>query len=207
MQLISQQTLAQLLERDDFAKRYQRHAPIAMRELIYPILQGYDSVEIKADIEIGGTDQTFNLLMGRALQKAHQQPTQVAITLPLLEGLDGVQKMSKSLKNTIDIKDDPQTFFGKIMSISDALMWRYFELLSDVDHDTLCGWKADAEHQRVNPRDVKCRRAELVSRFHDESCAQVAQDAFLNRFSKGIIPEDCPPYRFKLKHRFPCTTA
>ena len=139
--LISSQTIAQLLERDDFAKRYQKNAPIAMHELIYPILQGYDSVEIKADIELGGTDQTFNLLMGRAQQKAHNLSPQVAMTMPLLEGLDGVQKMSKSLKNTIDIQETPDDFYGKTMSISDDLMWRYFDLLSTQSPTVIATWK------------------------------------------------------------------
>ena len=191
--LISSQTIAQLLERDDFAKRYQKNAPIAMHELIYPILQGYDSVEIKADIELGGTDQTFNLLMGRAQQKTHNLAPQVAMTMPLLEGLDGVQKMSKSLNNTIDIQDTPEDFYGKTMSISDALMWRYFDLLSTQPLTTIEGWKKEAEDGTTNPRDIKCRLAhELVARYHSSDAADAAETAFLSRFSKKIIPEDCP---------------
>ncbi len=190
--LAGQHTVARMLERDDFSKRYKTAQPIAIHEFLYPILQGYDSVQLKADIELGGTDQTFNLLMGRTMQKAYGQPQQTIITLPLLEGLDGVKKMSKSVGNTIDLTDTSTDMFGKIMSISDTLMWRYMDLLS-----TATPSETDALKQAVaagkNPRDVKVILAkEIVTRFHSSACADQAEAQFHARFAKGLLPEDLP---------------
>jgi tyrosyl-tRNA synthetase len=190
--LAGKQTVARMLEREDFSKRYREEQPIALHEFLYPMLQGYDSVVMKADIELGGTDQKFNLLMGRELQKAYHQSPQVVITMPLLEGLDGVKKMSKSLNNYIGIAEEPSSMFGKIMSVSDELMWRYYELVS---------FKSIAEirdlQQQVtnglNPRDVKMLLAkEIIERFHSEQAAMDAQNKFIEQFSKGIVPEDIP---------------
>ncbi|MET0070643.1 MAG: tyrosine--tRNA ligase [Candidatus Thiodiazotropha sp.] len=190
IQLAAKHTVARMLERDDFNKRYTGGQPIAVHEFLYPLIQGYDSVVLKADVELGGTDQKFNLLVGRQLQEAYQQEPQVVITLPILEGLDGVQKMSKSLDNYIGITDAPEEMFGKIMSISDELMWRYFELLSFRPMAEIEAWKGEVA-QGANPRDVKVRLAEeLVERFHSREDAVKANEAFVARFQKGQMPDE-----------------
>jgi tyrosyl-tRNA synthetase len=192
IQLAAKHTVARMLERDDFNKRYTGGQPIAVHEFLYPLIQGYDSVVLKADVELGGTDQKFNLLVGRQLQEAYQQEPQVVITVPILEGLDGVQKMSKSLNNYIGITDAPEEMFGKVMSISDELMWRYFELLSFRPMSEIEGWKRDVE-QGANPRDIKIRLAEeLVERFHSGEQAAKAHQAFVDRFQKGQMPDEMP---------------
>ncbi len=190
IQLMAKYTVARMLERDDFDKRYKSGQPIAIHEFLYPLMQGYDSVALKSDIELGGTDQKFNLLVGRDLQKAYGQSPQQILTMPLLEGLDGVQKMSKSLNNYIGINDAPDDMFGKIMSISDELMWRYFELLSFRAGSEIEQFKAEVAAGK-NPRDIKfelCK--EIVSRFHDEQAAERAQQNFIARFQKGAMPDD-----------------
>ncbi len=190
VQLAAQNTVARMLERDDFSKRYRAGQPIAIHELLYPLIQGYDSVALKADIELGGTDQKFNLLMGRHLQETHGQEPQVVITLPILEGLDGVQKMSKSLGNYIGITDPPEDMFGKLMSISDDLMWRYFELLSARDMATIEDWRAQVAGG-ANPRDIKFELAlEMVARFHSPDAAEQAKAEFIARFQRGVLPSD-----------------
>lgn len=190
IKLAATSTVARMLERDDFSKRYTSGQPIAIHEFLYPLLQGYDSVEMKADIELGGTDQKFNLLMGRELQKHYGQTPQVVLTMPLLEGLDGVKKMSKSLGNYIGINDEPNEMFGKMMSISDDLMWRYFELLSFRPMAEINAWRAE---EGANPRDFKIKLAmELVARFHSDDAANLAYEAFVARFQKGQLPEDMP---------------
>jgi len=190
IQLAGKHTVARMLERDDFHKRYKGGMPISIHEFLYPLVQGYDSVAMQADVELGGTDQKFNLLMGREMQRQYGQDPQTIITMPILEGLDGVQKMSKSLNNYIGINDRPGEMFGKIMSISDDLMWRYFELLSFQVMDVIDGWKRKVE-QGLNPRDVKFRLAsEIVARFHSQSAAEAAQQEFIDRFRKGAMPED-----------------
>jgi len=190
IQLASQYTVARMLERDDFHKRYRANQPIAIHEFLYPLIQGYDSVALKADIELGGTDQKFNLLMGRELQREYGQKPQVVMTVPLLEGLDGVQKMSKSLGNYIGIDESPDNMFGKLMSISDDLMWRYFELLSFrplVEIQSL----QTAVSQGKNPRDIKFELAEeIISRFHSREAAIQAQREFIARFQQGAVPTD-----------------
>jgi tyrosyl-tRNA synthetase len=179
-----------MLERDDFNKRYSSGQPIAIHEFLYPLIQGYDSVAMKADVEIGGTDQKFNLLVGRQLQESFGHDPQVVITLPILEGLDGVQKMSKSLNNYIGITDPPDEMFGKLMSISDDLMWRYLELLSFRPMSEITGWRREVE-AGLNPRDVKIRLAEeLVARFHSPADAQKAHEDFVARFRKGQMPDE-----------------
>lgn len=192
--LASRQTVARMLERDDFSKRYAGHQPIAIHEFLYPLVQGYDSVALKADVELGGTDQKFNLLMGRELQKQYGQKPQIVITMPLLEGLDGVQKMSKSLGNYIGIEEEPDEQFGKLMSISDTLMWRYFELLSFkplVEIATL----REEMHQGRNPRDIKFELAmEIVDRFHGAGAGALARERFIARFAKSQIPDDLPEF-------------
>lgn len=190
IQLAAKYTVARMLERDDFSKRQQANQAIALHEFLYPLVQGYDSVALRADVELGGTDQKFNLLVGRELQKDYGQPPQVVITLPLLEGLDGVQKMSKSLGNTIGITDIPNEMFGKLMSISDTLMWRYLELLSFEDYTTLSAWRRDTE-AGANPRDIKVRLAsEIVTRFHGAAAAAAAHADFVSRFQRGTVPDD-----------------
>jgi tyrosyl-tRNA synthetase len=190
IQLASNQTVARMLERDDFSKRYASGQPIAIHEFLYPMIQGYDSVAMKADIELGGTDQKFNLLMGRELQKANGQTPQIILTMPILEGLDGVQKMSKSLNNYIGVSDAPDEMFGKIMSISDELMWRYFELLSFRAMDEIQQFKSDVEAGK-NPRDIKFLLAkEIIARFHDDEAAEKAQQNFIDRFKKGKMPDE-----------------
>ena len=192
IRLAAKYTVARMLERDDFEKRYRSGEPIAVHEFLYPLAQGYDSVCLEADVEMGGTDQKFNLLVGRHLQQQYGQAPQVIITLPLLEGLDGVQKMSKSLDNYVGITDPPNDMFGKLMSISDELMWRYFELLSFRPNEEL-----EALKQRVadgeNPRDIKFLLCEeIVERFHDRDAAVAARETFIARFRQGEMPEDMP---------------
>ena len=190
IQLAGKYTVARMLERDDFQKRYQNGQSIAIHEFLYPLVQGYDSVAMKADVELGGTDQKFNLLVGRELQRQHGQPQQVIITLPLLEGLDGVKKMSKSLNNYIGIDESPSQMFGKIMSISDELMWRYYELLSFKSKEEISQLKQQVE-QGMNPRDVKILFAkEIIERFHSKEAAQEAHEGFISQFKRNEIPED-----------------
>lgn len=190
IRLSSLTTVARMLERDDFEKRFEANQSIALHEFLYPLLQGYDSVAMKADVELGGTDQKFNLLMGRELQKHYQQKPQCVITMPLLEGLDGVQKMSKSLGNYIGITDAPDDMFGKIMSVSDELMWRYFELLSFRPIAEINALRV-AIQEGKNPRDVKFELGqELVARFHGDAAAKLAQTNFISRFQKDEMPED-----------------
>lgn len=192
IQLASTHTVARMLERDDFHKRYSANQPIAIHEFLYPLLQGYDSVALKADLELGGTDQKFNLLMGRHLQQVYGQPPQAVLTMPLLEGLDGVNKMSKSLDNYIGIDEAPGEQYGKLMSISDDLMWRYFELLSFEPIATVERYRQEVA-DGANPRDMKYRLAgEIVARFHGRQAADDAHQAFVSRFSQGIAPEDLP---------------
>jgi len=192
VKLAATHTVARMLERDDFGKRYKGNQPIAIHEFLYPLLQGYDSVELKADLELGGTDQKFNLLMGRELQKHFGQAPQCVLTMPLLEGLNGVNKMSKSLGNCVGINESPQEIFGKLMSVSDDLMWRYIELLSFESLQTIKQWKAEAE-AGANPRNIKVRFAqEIVTRFHSKTAAESALTDFEARFQKGAIPDDLP---------------
>lgn len=190
--LAAKYTVARLLERDDFEKRYNSQQPIGVHELLYPLVQGYDSVMLKTDVEMGGTDQKFNLLVGRHLQQHYGQDPQVIITLPLLEGLDGVQKMSKSLDNYVGITDAPDDMFGKLMSISDDMMWRYFDLLSFRSNEELAGFKQQTE-EGVNPRDIKFLLCEeIVERFHDRTAAVNARETFIARFQGGAMPDDIP---------------
>lgn len=197
IKLAANQTVARMLERDDFSKRYSSGQPIAIHEFLYPMIQGYDSVVLKADVELGGTDQKFNLLMGRELQKSHGQTPQVILTMPILEGLDGVQKMSKSLNNYIGVSDAPDDMFGKIMSISDELMWRYFELLSFRPMTEIEQFKKDIDNG-TNPRDIKFILAkEIITRFHDDVSAEKAQQNFIDRFKKGKIPDDIEEFEMQ----------
>ncbi len=192
LKLASRQTVARMMERDDFKKRYANGQAIAIHEFMYPLVQGWDSVALEADVELGGTDQKFNLLMGRELQKSEGQRPQTVLMMPLLEGLDGVQKMSKSLGNYIGITDSPTEMFGKIMSISDQLMWRYYELLSFKPLAEIDGYKANMA-AGANPRDIKIDLAkELIARFHNDDAAQAAHQEFINRFQKGAMPDDIP---------------
>ncbi len=192
IKLAATHTVARMLERDDFGKRYKSNQPIAIHEFIYPLVQGYDSVALKADIELGGTDQKFNLLMGRELQKHYGQPAQCILTMPLLEGLDGVNKMSKSMGNYIGITDTPQDMFGKLMSISDELMWRYLELLSFEPLSAIIKWRNEVVQGR-NPRDIKVLLAqEIVARFHTQHAAEAALAEFEARFRQGVLPDDMP---------------
>jgi tyrosyl-tRNA synthetase len=192
IKLAATSTVARMLERDDFSKRYANNQPIAIHEFLYPLLQGYDSVAMKADIELGGTDQKFNVLMGRELQKHHGMEPQVVITMPLLEGLDGVNKMSKSLGNYIGIAEAPTEIFGKVMSISDELMWRYYDLLSFKSLSDIAQLKQDVAAGK-NPRDIKVALAmELVERFHDKAAAESSYNDFVQRFQKNQIPDDMP---------------
>ncbi len=192
IKLAAKYTLARMLERDDFETRFRENQPIAIHELLYPLAQGYDSVALKCDVEMGGTDQKFNLHVGRHLQQHYDQPPQVIITLPLLEGLDGVQKMSKSLGNYVGITEAPDEMFGKLMSISDELMWRYFDLLSFRSNEDIAGLKQEAEGGR-NPRDIKFLLCEeIVERFHDRTAAIGARATFIARFQGGSMPEDMP---------------
>lgn len=190
IQLAAKHTVARMLERDDFSKRYKGGQPIAIHEFLYPLIQGYDSVAMKADVELGGTDQKFNLLVGRQLQEIYGQKPQVVMTMPILEGLDGVQKMSKSLNNYIGVTDTPDDMFGKIMSISDELMWRYFELLSFRPIEEINRWREQCR-EGANPKDCKVSLAqEIIERFHSSSAAQKALENFEARFQKGQMPEE-----------------
>ncbi len=192
VRLAATHTVARMLERDDFHKRYTSQQPIAIHEFLYPLIQGYDSVELRADVEIGGTDQKFNLLMGRELQKHHGQPPQCVLTMPLLEGLDGVNKMSKSLGNYVGINEPPREIFGKLMSVSDELMWRYIHLLSFEPLATIEGWKRQVA-EGANPRDIKVGFAqEIVTRFHGRAAAEEALAEFEARFQRGALPDDMP---------------
>ena len=192
IRLAAKYTVARMLERDDFKKRFADNQPIAIHEFLYPLAQGYDSVALECDVEMGGTDQLFNLLVGRTLQQQYGQKPQVIITLPLLEGLDGVQKMSKSLGNYVGITDAPDEMFGKLMSISDDLMWRYFDLLSFRSNEDIAALKAEVEGGR-NPRDVKFLLCEeIIERFHDHDAAVAAREAFIARFQQGQMPDDIP---------------
>ena len=198
IRLASNYTVARMLERDDFSKRYKSNQSIAIHEFLYPLVQGYDSVALDADVELGGTDQKFNLLVGRQLQEAHGKSPQVVLTMPILEGLDGVQKMSKSLGNYIGIDETPNEMFGKIMSISDDLMWRYFELLSFRSLEEINGFKQSIE-EGENPRDIKFKLAEeIITRFHDAKAADAAQQDFINRFSKNEMPDEMPEVETKV---------
>ncbi|MCG9785848.1 tyrosine--tRNA ligase [Vibrio barjaei] len=197
IRLAANQTVARMLERDDFKKRYGNNQPIAIHEFMYPLLQGYDSVAMKTDVELGGTDQKFNLLMGRELQKSHGQKPQVVLTMPLLVGLDGEKKMSKSAHNYIGVSEAPSEMFGKIMSISDELMWSYYELLSFRPLGEIEQFKADVE-SGANPRDIKILLAkEIIARFHTEADADAAEQEFINRFQKGAMPDEMPEFEFE----------
>ncbi len=192
IKLAARQTVARMLERDDFKKRYAGGQSIAIHEFLYPLVQGWDSVALESDVELGGTDQRFNLLMGRELQKDEGQKPQTVLMMPLLEGTDGVQKMSKSLGNYIGITDTPSDMFGKIMSISDVLMWRYYDLLSSLSIEQIAAQKLRVE-QGTNPRDIKIELAkELIARFHSEADAQAAHDDFIQRFQKKALPDEIP---------------
>ena len=192
IRLAATYTVARMLERDDFEKRYKNNQSIAIHEFLYPLVQGYDSVALKADLELGGTDQKFNLLMGRELQRHFEQPQQCILTMPLLEGLDGINKMSKSLNNYIGITESPTEIFGKLMSVSDQLMWRYIDLLSFESIETIRKWKKEVNDGR-NPRDIKVLFAqEIVSRFHSRQDAEAALVDFETRFKRGALPDDLP---------------
>ena len=192
IKLAARQTVARMLERDDFKKRYAGGQSIAIHEFLYPLVQGWDSVALESDVELGGTDQRFNLLMGRELQKVEGQKPQTVLMMPLLEGTDGVQKMSKSLGNYIGITDAPNDMFGKVMSISDVLMWRYYDLLSGLSIEQIAAQKERVE-QGTNPRDIKIELAkELIARFHSEEDAQAAHNDFIQRFQKKALPDEIP---------------
>ena len=194
--LASKHTVARMLERDDFSKRYKGGQAISIHEFLYPLVQGYDSVALRADMELGGSDQKFNLLVGRELQKQANMEPQVILTMPILEGLDGIQKMSKSLDNYIGVDEDPDSMFGKIMSISDDLMWRYLELLSFESLETIASWKQEVENGE-NPRNIKFRLAEeIISRYHDNKQAKKAQQNFIDRFAKNQIPDEMDEFTF-----------
>ncbi len=196
IKLAARSTVARMLERDDFKKRYAANLPISIHEFLYPLMQGYDSVVMKADVELGGTDQKFNLLVGRDLQREEGQEPQVIMTVPILEGLDGVQKMSKSLDNYIGINEPPEQMFGKVMSVSDELMWRYYDLLSFRSTGDIGGLKQSVT-EGANPRDIKILLAEeLVARFHSQQAADAAREDFINRFRHGQIPEEMPEHNF-----------
>ncbi len=195
IRLASELTVARMLERDDFKTRFEGGRPISIHEFLYPLIQGYDSVAMQADVELGGTDQLFNLLVGRDLQRSHGQEPQVVLTMPLLEGLDGVNKMSKSLGNYIGISESPDNIFGKVMSVSDELMFRYYELLSDLGMDEITALRQDMEAGRVHPREVKVRLAlELTGRFHDNEAAEQARLNFEQVFARHELPDDIPEY-------------
>ena len=197
IRLAASSTVARMLERDDFSNRYNSGQAIAIHEFLYPLIQGYDSVELEADVELGGTDQKFNLLMGRQLQEQHGQKPQVVLTMPILEGLDGAQKMSKSLNNYIGIDDEPRDMFGKIMSISDELMWRYYELLSFRPMAEIEAFKQDVAVGK-NPRDIKFLLAEeIIARFHSMDDAVSAREGFIAQFAKGAVPDDIPEHLFE----------
>ena len=193
IELAAHYTVARMLERDDFQKRMAKNLPVSIHELMYPLVQGYDSVALKSDVELGGTDQKFNLLVGRDLQRAYEQKPQIVLTMPLLEGTDGVQKMSKSLNNSIGVFDPPNEMFGKIMSISDELMWKYYELLSQISTDELVSMKEQAKSGALNPKNAKTKLArEIVALYHSSEAAEAAADEFENVFKKKNIPEDIP---------------
>jgi tyrosyl-tRNA synthetase len=199
VRLAAKHTVARMLERDDFSKRYASGQPIAIHEFLYPLIQGYDSVALEADVELGGTDQKFNLLVGRQLQEQVGQKPQIVMTMPILEGLDGVQKMSKSLGNYIGINEPPGEMFGKLMSISDDLMWRYFELLSLRPLNEVRGFKLEIA-EGANPRDIKFRLAEeIVTRFHGISAAHIAHSDFIEQFQKGSLPETIQEHEISVK--------
>ncbi|SIO04213.1 tyrosine--tRNA ligase [Salinivibrio sp. ES.052] len=197
IRLAASSTVARMLERDDFKKRYTSNQAIAIHEFIYPLLQGHDSVALEADVELGGTDQKFNLLMGRELQKQAGQKPQVVMTMPLLVGLDGVKKMSKSAHNYIGVSERPDDMFGKIMSISDDLMWDYYELLSFRPLEDVVQFKQDVQAGK-NPRDIKILLAkEIIARFHSDADADAAEQTFINRFQKGAMPDEMPSFTFE----------
>ncbi len=203
IRLSSSYTVARMLEREDFHNRYSNQQPIAIHEFLYPLIQGYDSVALKADVELGGTDQTFNLLMGRELQRAYGQPAQTVITLPLLEGLDGVKKMSKSLGNYVGIQEAPGVMYSKILSMPDELIWRYFELLSFKSMEQIAELKQSME-QGANPRDIKIELArELIARFHGEEAAASAHKSAGNRLQDGELPEDLPEIELQVEQQLP----
>ena len=202
IKLASKYTVARMLERDDFSKRFKGNQPISIHEFLYPLVQGYDSVAMKADVELGGTDQKFNLLVGRELQKSEGMEPQVILTMPILEGLDGVQKMSKSLNNYIGIEDSPDDMFGKLMSVSDDLMWRYFELLSFRPMTEIEAFKSEVQEGK-NPRDVKFLLAEeIITRFHSAKAAKSAKRNFIDRFAKGAIPDEMPEVSLNLQDAY-----
>ncbi len=199
IRLASRHTVARMLERDDFSKRYKNNQPISIHEFLYPLVQGWDSVEMHADVELGGTDQKFNLLVGRELMKAEGMEPQVILTMPILEGLDGVQKMSKSLDNYIGIEDPPNEMFGKLMSISDELMWRYFELLSFRSMAEIGQFRQDVV-AGANPRDIKFLLAEeIITRFHDAAAAESAKQDFIARFARGAMPDEMPEVTLEME--------
>lgn len=207
IRLASQYTVARMLERDDFNKRYSTNQPIAIHEFLYPLVQGYDSVALQADVELGGTDQKFNLLMGRELQRAYGQASQCVVTMPLLEGLDGVKKMSKSLGNYVGIQEAPGVMYSKLVSIPDALMWRYFELLSFRSMGEIDGFKADVQ-KGANPRDIKIKLAEeIVARFHGEEAAAAAHRSAGNRMKEGELPEDIPDIELRSPEDMPVASV
>lgn len=207
IRLASEQTVARMLERDDFSKRYGENQPISIHELLYPLIQGCDSVMLEADVELGGTDQIFNLLVGRELQKRRGQPSQIVITLPLLEGTDGVRKMSKTYDNAIGIQEEPEQMFGKLMSLSDPMMWRYFDLLSFRSDSELEGLRQQVE-DGANPRDAKLELArELVARFHDEAAAERAQEDFTARFRDHQLPEEMEEIELTAEAALPLPNA
>ena len=208
IQLAAKHTVARMLERDDFNKRYTSGKPIAIHEFLYPLIQGYDSVAMKSDVELGGTDQKFNLLVGRQLQAVYGQEPQVVITMPILEGLDGVQKMSKSLANYIGINEAPDEMFGKLMSISDELMWRYYELLSFREFEEVSEWKRRCGQGEENPKNIKIALAmEIVERFHNKEEALKAKEAFDSRFKRGELPTDIPVVNLSAKESYPIANA
>ncbi len=195
IRLCAKYTVARMLERDDFKKRFQGQRPIAIHEFIYPLIQGYDSVALKADVELGGKDQKFNLLVGRHIQKEYGQEPQVVVTMPLLEGLDGINKMSKSLGNYVGITEDPKSMFGKLMSISDDLMFRYYELLSSLSLSEIDGLKKGLSENRLHPKDVKAQLAtEMVARYHGRDAAKRAREQFEAQFARGQVPDDIPEF-------------
>ncbi|MFL9813334.1 tyrosine--tRNA ligase [Stutzerimonas sp. VN223-3] len=207
IRLASQYTVARMLERDDFSKRYSTNQSIAIHEFLYPLVQGYDSVALKADVELGGTDQKFNLLMGRELQRSYGQASQCVVTMPLLEGLDGVKKMSKSLGNYVGIQEVPGVMYSKLVSIPDALMWRYFELLSFRSMEEIESFKTDVQ-QGANPRDIKIKLAEeIVARFHGEEAAAAAHRSAGNRMKEGELPEDIPDIELRSSEDMPVASV
>lgn len=207
IRLASQYTVARMLEREDFSKRYTSNQPIAIHEFLYPLVQGYDSVALKADVELGGTDQKFNLLMGRELQRAYGQESQCIVTMPLLEGLDGVKKMSKSLGNYVGIQEAPGVMYSKLVSIPDELMWRYFELLSFRSLGEIESFKADVQNG-ANPRDIKIKLAEeIVARFHGEEAAATAHRSAGNRMKEGELPEDIPEIELRSPDDMPIASV